>query len=378
MQQIQTASRRVHMRRALSLLLAAVMMLGLVPVFPAAQASAHWADPYLSQLMEWGVINQTQAANPDRALTRADFMGIVNRAYGYETPGVTPFEDVKETDWYYDDVGIAYTARYIKGTSPTTASPKDPLTRETAATILGRNMMLEDSAGEILDFIDARNISTWAKGTIKSSLEHYLVSGYDDGTFRPQRNVSWGEMASMVTRLIGTPLQEPGDYALGGTFGNVTITSPGVTLRDTVVSGDLYITGGVGLGGVQLENVTVLGRIIASGTGTSEGGSSILLRNVTADELLVDNLQDNEVSIRADGITEIGNTTVRTSAYIEDNTPEGLGLHMAIPVAIAMYAAEFTRNRCPALHNRLNGYVAIRAAFVLLVAWWIVRNIFDW
>lgn len=328
MQQIQTASRRVHMRRALSLLLAAVMMLGLVPVFPAAQASAHWADPYLSQLMEWGVINQTQAANPDRALTRADFMGIVNRAYGYETPGVTPFEDVKETDWYYDDVGIAYTARYIKGTSPTTASPKDPLTRETAATILGRNMMLEDSAGEILDFIDARNISTWAKGTIKSSLEHYLVSGYDDGTFRPQRNVSWGEMASMVTRLIGTPLQEPGDYALGGTFGNVTITSPGVTLRDTVVSGDLYITGGVGLGGVQLENVTVLGRIIASGTGTSEGGASILLRNVTADELLVDNLQDNEVSIRADGITEIGNTTVRTSAYIEDNTPEGLGLHM--------------------------------------------------
>lgn len=323
-----TSSRRPWKRRALSLLLAAVMVLGLLPVFPAAQASAHWADPYLSQLMEWGVINQAQAQNPDRALTRADFMGIVNRAYGYHETGATPFEDVKETDWFYDDVGIAYNARYIKGTSPTTASPKDPLTRETATTILGRNMMLQESAGEILDFTDARRISTWAQGTIKSSLEHYLVSGYDDGTFRPQRNVSWGEMASMVTRLIGTPLQEPGEYSLGGTFGNVTITSPGVTLRDTVVSGDLYITGGVGLGGIQLENVTVLGRIIASGTGVSEGGASILLRNVTADELLVDNLQDNEVSIRADGITEIGNTTVRTSAYIEDNTPEGLGLHM--------------------------------------------------
>lgn len=328
MQQTHTSSRRAWKRRTLSLLLAAVMVLGLFPVFPAAQASAHWADPYLSQLMEWGVISQAQSQNPDRALTRADFMGIVNRAYGYHEPGETPFEDIKETDWFYDDVGIAYNARYIKGTSPTTASPNDPLTRETATTILGRNMMLQDSAGEILDFTDARRISTWAQGTVKSSLEHYLVSGYDDGTFRPQRNVSWGEMASMVTRLIGTPLQEPGDYSLGGTFGNVTITSPGVTLRDTVVSGDLYITGGVGLGGIQLENVTVLGRIIASGTGTSEGGASIVLRNVTADELLVDNLQDNEVSIRADGITEIGNTTVRTSAYIEDNTPEGLGLHM--------------------------------------------------
>lgn len=328
MLQTQTSSRRAWKRRALSLLLAAVMVLGLFPAFPAAEASAHWADPYLSQLMEWGVISQAQSQNPDRALTRADFMGIVNRAYGYHEPGETPFEDIKETDWFYDDVGIAYNARYIKGTSPTTASPNDPLTRETATTILGRNMMLQESAGEILDFTDARRISTWAQGTIKSSLEHYLVSGYDDGTFRPQRNVSWGEMASMVTRLIGTPLQEPGDYSLGGTFGNVTITSPGVTLRDTVVSGDLYITGGVGLGGIQLENVTVLGRIIASGTGTSEGGASILLRNVTADELLVDNLQDNEVSLQADGITEIGRTIVRTSAYIEDNTPEGMGLHM--------------------------------------------------
>ncbi len=323
------SSRRGWKRRLLSFVMAAVMVLGLVPGFPGAdsEASAHWADPYLSQLVEWGFIRADQSGYPDRALTRADFMAIVNRAYGYATPGETPFEDVNENDWYYDDVNIAYNARYIKGTSPTTASPKDPLTRETAATILGRNMMLQDSAGEILDFTDARRISNWAKGTIKSSLEHYLVSGYNDGTFRPQRNVSWGEMASMISKIVGTPLQEPGDYALGGTFGNVTITSPGVTLRDTVVSGDLYITGGVGLGNVKLENVTVLGRIICSGTGASEGGeASILLRNVTADEMLIDNLQDNKVSIKADGITQIGRTTVRTSAYIEDNTPEGMGL----------------------------------------------------
>ena len=330
MQQSPYSFCRAWKKRGMSLFLALVLVLGLFPGVPGleGEASAHWADPYLSQLVEWGFIRSDQAGYPDRALTRADFMAITNRAYGYHETGETPFEDVDEKDWYYDDVGIAYTARYIKGTSPTTASPKSTLTRETAATILGRNMMLQESAGELLDFADARQISSWAKGTVKSSLEHYLVSGYDDGTFRPQRNVSWGEMAAMVTKLIGTPLQEPGDYALGGTFGNVTITSPGVTLRDTVISGDLYVTGGVGLGDVKLENVTVLGRIIASGAGSSEGGgASILLRNVIADELLVDNLQDNPVSVKADGITEIGHTTVRTTAFIEDNTPDGMGLH---------------------------------------------------
>ncbi len=313
--------------RAMSLLLAMAILLGLAPAVPGQQAQAHWSDAYLNQLVEWGFIRSDQANAPTEELTRADFMSIVNRAYGYHVPGETPFTDVKENDWYYDDVGIAYTAKYIKGTSPTTVSPQDTLTRETAATILGRNMMLQESAGEILGFTDARDISSWARGTIKSSLEHYLVSGYDDGTFRPQKDLTWGEMASMLTSIVGTPLQEAGDYALGGVFGNVTITAPGVTLRDSIISGDLYITGGVGLGDVKLENVTVLGRIIASGTGESEsGGASITLRNVVADELLVDNLQDNYVTLKADGITEIGRTTVRTSAYIEDNTPDGMGL----------------------------------------------------
>ncbi len=323
-----SASRRGR-TRAMALLLALALLLGFVPGLDlGGGGSAHWSDAYLSQLIEWDFVRPDQVSQPDKQLTRADFMAITNRAYGYSDQGPTPFEDIKESDWFYDDVEIAYTNKYIKGTSETTASPNDTLTRETAATILGRNMMMQESAGEILDFTDARDISFWSKGVIKSSLEHYLVGGYDDGTFRPQRSVTWGEMAAMLTRIVGTPLQEPGDYSLGGVFGNVTITSPGVTLRDTVVSGDLYITGGVGLGDIKLENVTVLGRVICSGTGEAESGqASIILRNVTADELLIDNLQGKTVSVQADGITEIGRTTVRTSAYIEDNTPDGLGLH---------------------------------------------------
>ena len=329
MQHTNSLGRHPRRSRALALLLALALTLGLVPGFPLVPgtASAHWADSYLEQMSEWGFIRSDQAATPDNMMTRADFMAIMNRAYGYTQTGPTPFEDVAETDWFYDDVGIAYNANYIFGTSDTTVSPNDPLTRETAATVLGRNMMLKESDGEILDFSDARDISAWAKGTIKSSLEHYLVNGYDDGTFQPQRDLTWGEMAAMVTRIVGTPIQEPGDYSLGGVYGNVTVSSDGVTLRDTIISGDLYVTGGVGLGGVKLENVTVLGRIIASGSGESETGeASIVLRNVVADELLVDNLQNNYVTVRADGITEIGKTIVRTGSYLEDNTPEGLGL----------------------------------------------------
>ena len=119
-------------KRALSLLLAAVMLIGLVPGLALPAKAEHWADSYLDQLVDWGVIRADQTANPDAPLTRAEFMAVINRAYGYSEKGPIPFEDVLETDWFYDDVSIAYTAGYMAGTSEITASPNATLTREEA------------------------------------------------------------------------------------------------------------------------------------------------------------------------------------------------------------------------------------------------------
>ena len=312
--------------RALSLLLAAALLVGLAPgAIPAA--SAHWADPYLDQLVDWGVMRADQTSDPDSPITRADFAAVINRAYGYDKMGPIPFTDVSTTDWFYDDIAIAYNAGYMAGTSGTTASPNSPLTREMAVCILGRNMMLRETPGESLAFSDSRDISGWARGTIKTAVDNYIVSGYPDNTFGPQDPITKGQMAVLVTQCVGQPVSESGSHSLGGVFGNVTITSPNVTLRDTTISGDLYISGGVGLGGILLENVNVLGRIIVSGTGESEAGdASVVMRNVTADEMLVDNMKNQYVTIRADGITDIARTTVRTSAYLEDNNTDDKGL----------------------------------------------------
>ena len=322
----QTRSRRTWKERALSLLLTAAMALSLAPGL-TLPSSAHWADEYLDQLVDWGVIRADQIGNPDAAVTRADFAGIVNRAYGYNKTGSIPFTDVQVYDWFYDDIAIAYNTGYMTGTSATTASPNATLTREQAVFILGKNMMMQETPGEGLAFSDSRNISTWARGIVRTAVDNYVVSGYPDNSFGPKDSVSKAQMAVLITQCIGTPVQEKGVHSLGGVFGNVTITSPGVTLRDTTISGDLYISGGVGLGGILLENVNVLGRIIVSGTGESEAGdASVVMRNVTADEMLVDNMKNQYVTIRADGITDIARTTVRTSAYLEDNNTDDKGL----------------------------------------------------
>ncbi len=314
-------------KRAFSLLLAVSLTLGMVPGLTLTFAAAHWADGYLDQLVDWGVMRADQTGAPDTPLTRAEFMAIINRAYGYTKTGPIPFTDVSVGDWFYDDVAIAYTAGYTLGTSATTFHPNQTLNREQAVCILARNMMMEETPGENLAFSDARDVSSWARGLVKTAVDNYIINGYPDGSFGPQDTVSKGQMASLIVQCIGTPLNKEGDYALGDVFGNVTITSSGVTLRDTTVSGDLYVSGGVGLGNVKLENVNVLGRIIVSGTGESqEGDASVVLRNVTANEMLVDNMKDQLVTLRAEGLTNIGQTTVRTPAYLEDNAPDEFGL----------------------------------------------------
>ena len=142
--------RRTWQERALSLLLAAVLLIGLAPGMTLPASAEHWADTYLDQLVDWGVMRADQTGNPNAALPRAEFMAIINRAYGYTEKGEIPFTDVNPTDWFYDDVAIAYTVGYMAGTSENTASPNNTLTREQAVCILGRNMMLKETPGESL------------------------------------------------------------------------------------------------------------------------------------------------------------------------------------------------------------------------------------
>lgn len=325
-------------RRAAALLLAVVLNVSLAaPSAAAASATASASaattsstlQPYLDKIVSWGVMRGdiNGNLNPERTITRAEFVTMINRAFGFSKTGTTPFKDVPASAWYAEDVGIAYTVGYINGTTATTFSPYSSVTREQAAVILARILMLQPTVGENTDFTDSRLLGNWSRGLIAAATDYHIINGYADGSFRPKNAITRGAAAILIVNAIGTPIQQAGDYTLGSTWGNVTITASGVTLHDTVIGGNLYISEGVDLGNVKLENVTVLGEIVVSGGGASEGGDdSIILRNVSAKKLVVDNTGNQLVSLRVEGDGTIPETAVRTNAYISDRTEDGAGL----------------------------------------------------
>ena len=323
---------RNWLRRGLSGILSLALILALLPGTVLPVQAAHWAMPYAQKLVEWGVMRGDNGNLAlDRPITRAEFVAMMNRAYGYKKLGEMPFPDVRTSDWYYQDINVAYNMGYFKGASGY-ALPRANLTREMAAVMLTRNMMLQENVGEGLQFSDSRALSEWSRGLVGAAADMGILGGYSDGSFKPKQNITRGEVASMLVKAVGTMVNTEGEHTLGDVYGNVTVNTAGVTLRNGTIAGNLYLTGGIDLGDVVLENVNVLGEIIVSGGGESHSSqSSVTLRNVTAKSMSVDSISGQFVTLRAEGITDIGTTTVRTNAYVDDSSLSGFnGLGLII------------------------------------------------
>ena len=318
-------------RRAASLWLCLAVLFGVSLTLTQTAEAASWMDPYLNQMKEWGVMkgDANGELHGERAITRAEFVAMLNRAFAYQEMGANPFTDVPDNAWYADDIRIAYKTGYFQGTSATTASPNALVTREQAVALVGRSLRLKNTPGSTQDYQDGKRISTWSRGIVRQATDMGIINGYADGTFRPQEPITRGQAASVLSRAIGTLVNRSGEQDVGNVYGNLTITAPGVTLNNTIVTGNLYLTGGIGLDDVVLNNVTVGGKIVVCGTGTSQKGeSSVILRNVTANGLEIDSMTNQYLSVRAEGLTSIKDTVARTSSYIEDLTADGKGLSL--------------------------------------------------
>lgn len=322
-----------HAKRCCSAILGVAIAAGLfippAPFSTKASAAVSYAQPYMDKLSQWAVLqgDENGELRPNDPITRAEFIAMINRAYGYKEKADVKFSDVPEDAWYADDIAIATAAGYFSGTSASTAEPTAPLTREQAMVLLAKSGRLETIPGEVTEFTDGRDFSNWSKGYVKAAVNRNLVSGYPDNTFRPKAPITRGEMSVLLSNALGTLINTGGERELGDVYGNVTINAPGTTLKDTTIAGDLYISGGLEKGAVSLENVNVLGRIVIAGGGESEGSDdSVIFSNVETRELIVDNLANNYLSLRAEGDTTIDDTYVRSSAFIRDRTQDGAGL----------------------------------------------------
>lgn len=113
--------------------------------------------------------------------------------------GKTPFADVPAGAWYEDAVAYVHGAGLMRGTSGTAFSPYRTATRGQIAAILHR-LEGEPEAGAP-PFADV-GAGSYCAEAVAWAAENGIVSGYGDGTFRPNAPVTRQQLAAILFRYM--------------------------------------------------------------------------------------------------------------------------------------------------------------------------------
>lgn len=166
----------------------------------------HWAA---GQINKWADMSLVAGYGdgtykPDRQVTRAEFVALVNRAFAVErkSSGVQ-FSDVKPSSWYYDEVASATAAGYIVGYSDGAFGPENAITRQEAAVILVKLLKLTPYAGGLDKFLDAGHVADWARGNVGAVVRVGLMVGMPDNTFQPKKSITRAEAVVSLDRALG-------------------------------------------------------------------------------------------------------------------------------------------------------------------------------
>lgn len=179
-----------------------------------------WSRDALIFAVENGVLagDENRDLRPGDYITRAEMAAVTVRLLGAnEHASMAAFTDVSAGDWFYDEFSRAVAAGIFSGTSATTVAPNDYITREQTVTVLARAFGLTAcESGLWRTFSDRHDIADFAKDGLCAMLELGAVTGYGDGTFRPQNRITRAEVASILYHLFDTIADTPADIPASG------------------------------------------------------------------------------------------------------------------------------------------------------------------
>ncbi|ABZ83453.1 amylopullulanase domain protein, putative [Heliomicrobium modesticaldum Ice1] len=174
---------------------------------PFIDLVGHWARPQVETLAGRGLINGTAARifEPDRPMTRAEFLTLLMRVVGKSTPmaGPVPFDDVRADAWFAGALRQAIQQGII--TEGSIFLPNSPITRQDMAAWLGRALngrMILSNGGRPEHFSDWYQTTENLRDSIARTVRAGLISGRPDGTFDPWGSTTRAEAATVITAFL--------------------------------------------------------------------------------------------------------------------------------------------------------------------------------
>lgn len=170
----------------------------------------HWSKPAYLFLMERGILKASASNqyNPDKPITRAEFIDMIIKTRNVKKVKTTLFQDVKEDDWYNEIIG-GYIATFIEQDTELLKfyktgylRPNDSITREEAAFILACKTPCETDgySEKLLPFDDYSNITPQYQESFGFCVATHVLTETNNHLY-PKRFVTNAESVILTKRM---------------------------------------------------------------------------------------------------------------------------------------------------------------------------------
>ena len=176
---------------------------------PEAKREEHIADPNdtgISKVFDiehhraYMIGYDTGLFGPESNITRAEVAQVFyNLLLEHKNDLSVQFSDVTAQAWYYNAVAELTKSGVIRGYEDGTFRPDQAITRAEFTVIAARFAKI--STDRTVDFSDV-SVNMWYYDAVRTAISYGWVTGYEDGTFRPEQSIARGETATTVNRML--------------------------------------------------------------------------------------------------------------------------------------------------------------------------------
>ena len=143
----------------------------------------------------------TGTFGPANNMTRAEVAQMFyNLLLDKNVAATVSFTDVAADAWYADAVNTLASIGVIKGIGDNQFAPERAITRAEFTVIAMRFAKLDTSGENIFTDVSADD---WFYDQVVGSIKYGWITGYEDGTFRPNNTITRAEVTTIVNRMLG-------------------------------------------------------------------------------------------------------------------------------------------------------------------------------
>lgn len=168
-------------------------------------ATTHWAFNPITNLSKKGVMSGyvNSQFKPAQSVTRAEAAAMVANALNIDaSTKMSHFRDVSTSHWAVGSINAVKEAGIISGYPDGSFKPNQEMTREEIAALITKTFVLQDKQAHST-FTDVKE-GYWAYNAIQQMNANNLASGFSDNTYRPLNETSRAEFSAFLYRALTT------------------------------------------------------------------------------------------------------------------------------------------------------------------------------